>query len=57
MSSSIAIPAGPSATHSYHSPKGTGSSANSPYSSSPSSPPSARKSKALHTRRQSLLST
>ncbi|KPM42458.1 hypothetical protein AK830_g4082 [Neonectria ditissima] len=59
MSSSIAIPAGPSATPSYHqSPKGTGSSANSPYSSSPSSsPPSARKTKAMHVRRQSLLSS
>ncbi|KAH6896806.1 hypothetical protein B0T10DRAFT_165112 [Thelonectria olida] len=59
MSSSIAIPAGPSATRSYHqSPKGTGSSPNS-YSSSPSSsPPSARKSsKASHNRRPSLLSS
>ncbi|RSL39082.1 hypothetical protein CEP54_014252 [Fusarium duplospermum] len=56
MSSSIAIPAGPSATPSYH--KGTASSSNSPYSSSPSSsPPSAGKHKALHQRRPSLLSS
>jgi hypothetical protein len=55
MSSSIAIPAGPSATTSCH--KGTGSSANSLYSTSPSwSPPSAGKDKALHARRLSLLS-
>ncbi|KAF4338779.1 hypothetical protein FBEOM_7326 [Fusarium beomiforme] len=55
MSSSIAIPVGPSATPSCH--KGTGSSANSPYSTSPScSPPSAGKNKALHARRPSLLS-
>ncbi|KAL5592232.1 hypothetical protein FOVSG1_006146 [Fusarium oxysporum f. sp. vasinfectum] len=55
MSSSIAIPVGPSATPSCH--KGTGSSANSPYSTSPScSPPSAGKDKALHARRPSLLS-
>ncbi|KAI7759175.1 hypothetical protein LZL87_013593 [Fusarium oxysporum] len=55
MSSSIAIPAGPSATPSSH--KGTGSSANSPYSTSPpcSSPP-AGKDKALHTHRPCLLS-
>ncbi|KAF5696604.1 hypothetical protein FMUND_15642 [Fusarium mundagurra] len=55
MSSSIAIPVGPSATPSCH--KGTGSPANSPYSTSPScSPPSAGKDKALHARRPSLLS-
>ncbi|PNP84281.1 hypothetical protein FNYG_02377 [Fusarium nygamai] len=55
MSSSIAIPVGPSATPSCH--KGTGSSANSPYSTSPSCfPPSAGKDKALHARRPSLLS-
>jgi hypothetical protein len=55
MSSSIAIPVGPSATPSCH--KGTGSSANSPYSTSPScSPSSAGKDKALHARRPSLLS-
>ncbi|KAG7406190.1 hypothetical protein Forpe1208_v014419 [Fusarium oxysporum f. sp. rapae] len=56
MSSSIAIPAGPSATPSSH--KGTGSSANSPYSTSPpcSSPP-AGKDKALHTHRPCLLSS
>ncbi|KAF4988294.1 hypothetical protein FGRMN_9845 [Fusarium graminum] len=55
MSSSIAIPAGPSATRSFH--KGTGSSADSPFGTSPSSsPPSARKDKALHSRRPSLLS-
>ncbi|CAM1509089.1 Fc.00g028280.m01.CDS01 [Cosmosporella sp. VM-42] len=58
MSSSIAIP-GPSANAGYHhqSPKGAGSSSNSPYSSSPScSPPSSsRKDKAVHTRRPSLL--
>ncbi|KAM5529201.1 hypothetical protein FOXYSP1_17045 [Fusarium oxysporum f. sp. phaseoli] len=54
MSSSLAIPAGPSATPSCH--KGTGSSANSPYSTSPScSPPSAGKDKALHARRLSFL--
>ncbi|KAG7420322.1 hypothetical protein Forpe1208_v003583 [Fusarium oxysporum f. sp. rapae] len=54
MSSSIAIPAGPSATPSCH--KGTGSSANSPYSTSPScSPPSAGEDKALHARRLSFL--
>lgn len=59
MSSSIAIPAGPSATHMYgQSPKGTGSSANSPYSTSPSSsPPPSGKNKALHARRPSLLSS
>ncbi|KAI5468028.1 hypothetical protein BGZ63DRAFT_419676 [Mariannaea sp. PMI_226] len=59
MSSSIAIPAGPSVARSYHqSPTGSDSSANS-YSSSPSSsPPSARKTnKALHARRPSLLSS
>ncbi|KAI3572555.1 hypothetical protein IWW34DRAFT_763444 [Fusarium oxysporum f. sp. albedinis] len=55
MSSSIAIPVGPSATPSCH--KGTGSPANSPYSTSPScSPPSAGKDKALHACRPSLLS-
>ncbi|KAG7404090.1 hypothetical protein Forpe1208_v003548 [Fusarium oxysporum f. sp. rapae] len=54
MSSSIAIPAGPSATPSCH--KGTGSSANSPYSTSPScSPPSAGEDKALYARRLSFL--
>ncbi|KNB04373.1 hypothetical protein FOXG_07318 [Fusarium oxysporum f. sp. lycopersici 4287] len=54
MSSSIALPAGPSATPSCH--KGTGSSANSPYSTSPScSPPSAGRDKALHARRLSFL--
>ncbi|CEI70055.1 hypothetical protein FVEN_g10618 [Fusarium venenatum] len=56
MSSSIAIPAGPSATRSFH--KGTGSSTNSPFGTSPSSsPPSAGKVKALHNRRPSLLSS
>ncbi|CAJ0555093.1 hypothetical protein HG530_012169 [Fusarium avenaceum] len=56
MSSSIAIPAGPSATRSYH--KSTGSSTGSPFSTSPSSsPPSAGKEKALHSRRPSLLSS
>ncbi|EXL64475.1 hypothetical protein FOPG_19262 [Fusarium oxysporum f. sp. conglutinans race 2 54008] len=56
MSSSIAIPVGPSATPSCH--KGTGSPANSPYSTSPScSPPSAGKDKALHACRPSLLSS
>ncbi|KAG7423529.1 hypothetical protein Forpi1262_v015184 [Fusarium oxysporum f. sp. raphani] len=56
MSSSIGIPVGPSATPSCH--KGTGSPANSPYSTSPScSPPSAGKDKALHARRPSLLSS
>jgi hypothetical protein len=55
MSSSIAIPAGPSANRSFH--KGTGSSTNSPFGTSPSSsPPSAGKDKALHNRRPSLLS-
>ncbi|KAI3571904.1 hypothetical protein IWW34DRAFT_873858 [Fusarium oxysporum f. sp. albedinis] len=55
MSSSIAIPVGPWATPSCH--KGTVSSANSPYSTSPScSPPLAGKDKALHARRPSLLS-
>ncbi|KAJ9419439.1 hypothetical protein QL093DRAFT_2364369 [Fusarium oxysporum] len=54
MSSSIALPAGPSATPSCH--KGTDSSANSPYSTSPScSPPSAGRDKALHARRLSFL--
>ncbi|KAJ0128701.1 Uncharacterized protein HZ326_28202 [Fusarium oxysporum f. sp. albedinis] len=56
MSSSIAIPVGPWATPSCH--KGTVSSANSPYSTSPScSPPLAGKDKALHARRPSLLSS
>ncbi|SPJ86797.1 uncharacterized protein FTOL_11822 [Fusarium torulosum] len=56
MSSSIAIPAGPSATRSYH--KGTGSSTDSPFGTSPSSsPPSAGKDKTLHSRRPSLLSS
>ncbi|KAF4334815.1 hypothetical protein FBEOM_11346 [Fusarium beomiforme] len=55
MSSSIAIPAGPSATPSRH--NGTGSSANSPYLTSPScSSPSAGKDKALHAHRPCLLS-
>ncbi|ENH72854.1 hypothetical protein FOC1_g10009592 [Fusarium oxysporum f. sp. cubense race 1] len=55
MSSSIAIPAGPSATRPYH--KGTGSSTNSPFGTPSSSPPSAGKDKALHNRRPSLLSS
>ncbi|KLP18228.1 uncharacterized protein LW94_5082 [Fusarium fujikuroi] len=54
MSSSIAIPAGPSATRPFH--KGTGSSTNSPFGTPSSSPPSAGKDKALHNRRPSLLS-
>ncbi|KAI1027405.1 hypothetical protein LB505_005949 [Fusarium chuoi] len=53
MSSSIAIPAGPSATRPFH--KGTGSSTNSPFGTPSSSPPSAGKDKALHNRRPSLL--
>ncbi|EWG52820.1 hypothetical protein FVEG_11433 [Fusarium verticillioides 7600] len=55
MSSSIAIPAGPSATRPFH--KGTGSSPNSPFGTPSSSPPSAGKDKALHNRRPSLLSS